>query len=359
MTDFALFRHPHASLATRYVQRGEAQSLPNYKALNHAEGFVFAPFDMEGDCPLLVIAPNEVQHIDVQAAVARLSVCNEDEVAPINVCEQPISATYQDSFRRFHQQLSQGRFAKIVLSRAEDVALTHAPNAEELFWRACQRYPRLFVALVSTRIAGTWLMATPEVLVQNDMHCWHTMALAGTMKLTSEQRQWPDSAWNSLTTPLEWSAKNKEEQRLVAHYIRQCLARLADNIEETPPYTQRAGGLIHLRSDFTFTLNPRYGLGDLVQVLHPTPAVCGLPKDDAWRFINENEPHRRMYYSGFCGPVATSGGTKLYVSLRCMQLSAHKACLYAGGGLLKDSNEQQEWEETKAKMETMLGLMEP
>ena len=145
----------------------------------------------------------------------------------------------------------------------------------------------------------------------------------------------------------------------MARYITQCLAHLADNIEETPPYTQRAGGLVHLRSDFAFTLKPAYGLGDLVQMLHPTPAICGLPKAEAWRFISANEPHRRLYYSGFCGPVTANGGTKLYVSLRCMQLWPNKACLYAGGGLLKDSTEEQEWEETRAKMETMLGLMQP
>ena len=70
-------------------------------------------------------------------------------------------------------------------------------------------------------------------------------------------------------------------------------------------------------------------------MLHPTPAICGLPKAEAWRFISANEPHRRLYYSGFCGPVAAKGGTKLY------------------------STEEQEWEETRAKMETMLGLMQP
>ena len=359
MTDFALFREPHAKHATRYVQvQGEAQCLPNYGALNHAEGFVFAPFAIDDDCPLLVIAPDKVEQLDVETHVSNIAHNTSiDKLTSISDNQQPVSSSYQDSFRRFHQQLTQGQFAKIVLSRAEEVGLAHAPNAEELFWRACQRYPRLFIALVSTRRAGTWLMATPEVLVQNDTHQWHTMALAGTMRLTREQQQWPDEMWNNPTPPLEWSAKNKEEQRLVAHYIAQCLTHLADNIEETPPYTQRAGGLVHLRSDFAFTLKPAYGLGDLVQMLHPTPAVCGLPKAEAWHFIIANEPHRRLYYSGFCGPASANQGTKLYVSLRCMQLSAKKACLYAGGGLLKDSTEEQEWEETRAKMETMLGLM--
>lgn len=361
MTDFALFREPHATHALRYIQvQGEAQSLPNYDALNNVDGFVFAPFAISDECPLLVIAPNRVEKMDATAHISRLTQSgNEAPMVLNNKEKQSISTSYQQCFRSFHQELVQARFAKIVLSRTEDVALTRAVDAEQLFWRACQRYPRSFIALVCTRKAGTWLMATPEVLVQNDTQRWRTMALAGTMKLNAEQQQWPDSAWNSDTLPLEWSAKNKEEQRLVARYIGDCLANLAYDIEETRPYTQRAGGLVHLRSDFTFKLKPAYGLGDLVQTLHPTPAICGLPKAEAWQFIIENEPHSRRYYSGFCGPVSAIEGTRLYVSLRCMQLSHHKACLYAGGGLLKNSTEEQEWEETRAKMETMLGLMQP
>ena len=168
MTDFALFREPHAKHATRYVQvQGEAQCLPNYGALNHAEGFVFAPFAIDDDCPLLVIAPDKVEQLDVETHVSNIAHnTSVDKLASISDNQQPVSSSYQDSFRCFHQQLTRGQFAKIVLSRAEEVGFAHAPNAEGLFWRACQRYPRLFIALVSTRRAGTWLMATPEVLVQ-------------------------------------------------------------------------------------------------------------------------------------------------------------------------------------------------
>ena len=74
MTDFALFREPHATHATRYVQlHGEAQSLPNYAALNHVQGFVFAPFAIEDDCPLLVIAPDRVEQLDVETHVSTLA----------------------------------------------------------------------------------------------------------------------------------------------------------------------------------------------------------------------------------------------------------------------------------------------
>jgi isochorismate synthase len=115
----------------------------------------------------------------------------------------------------------------------------------------------------------------------------------------------------------------------------------------------RAANLVHLRSDFTFTLYNNARVGDVLQLLHPTPAVCGLPKKEAYGFILDNEHTPRLYYSGFMGPLNLSSVTHLYVSLRCMQITNSLYRLYAGGGLLKDSVEEQEWMETEAKMETM------
>ena len=120
--------------------------------------------------------------------------------------------------------------------------------------------------------------------------------------------------------------------------------------------TVRAADLVHLRSDFTFTLSADDCIGDLIHTLHPTPAVCGLPKRDAFRFIVSNEHTPRRYYSGVKGMLA-SEATHLYVSLRCMNIEENHYHLYAGGGLLKESTEEQEWQETEAKLETMRHLL--
>ena len=119
----------------------------------------------------------------------------------------------------------------------------------------------------------------------------------------------------------------------------------------------RAANLVHLRSDFTFSLPDNHHLGDLLMALHPTPAVCGLPKREAFDFIVRNEHTPRRYYSGFMGPLNMNDATHLYVSLRCMNIDGETYHLYAGGGLLKDSVEEQEWLETEAKMQTMRELL--
>ena len=83
-----------------------------------------------------------------------------------------------------------------------------------------------------------------------------------------------------------------------------------------------------------------------------------LPKHDAFKFILRNESVPRRYYSGFQGPLDVEGMTHLYVSLRCMSIHHNRYRLYAGGGLLSDSDEESEWNETEAKLNTMRHVLE-
>lgn len=186
-------------------------------------------------------------------------------------------------------------------------------------------------------------MATPEILLDGDGIEWRTMALAGTMPYNENGA--------------EWSAKNKAEQQYVSLYIKRCLKRYADEIKEEGPYTTQAANLVHLRTDFTFKLRPNATVGQLLHNLHPTPAVCGIPKDEAKSFIMANESNERLYYSGFAGPLNLNGNTHLYVSLRCMQMQTNTCKLYAGGGILKESTEESEWKETEAKLSAMQQLL--
>ena len=91
----------------------------------------------------------------------------------------------------------------------------------------------------------------------------------------------------------------------------------------------------------------------MLQLLHPTPAVCGLPKEEAYHFIIEHEGYDRSYYSGFIGWLDTKGKTDLYVNLRCMNILPQTFTLYAGGGLLAASQLEDEWQETEDKLDTM------
>lgn len=361
MPSYAYYRLPYADSYTAMTQtEEEPERLSSYSELNCRSGFVVAPFTVTDATPILLLHPNKVEEKALPENDSHEMPGKSRNVTSIKKTSD--RRAYAEDFSRCHAGLTSGEFQKIVLARCAEVETPVEIQAERLFQCACRLYPRMFVALVSTPLSGTWLMATPEILLEGEDDQWRTIALAGTMRLEGDNLCFdcPPSQEQSHGAPgIFWSTKNIQEQRYVATYIAECLKRYADNCHEEGPRTVRAGNVVHLRSDFNFRLPDCRHLGDLLSLLHPTPAVCGLPKADAWCHIVEHEHTPRSYYSGFAGPLMHDGSTHLYVSLRCMRIvDGRHYRLYAGGGLLKDSDEEQEWIETEAKMETMLDILE-
>ena len=378
MEGFALFRMPYAK-ECRFIL-GEVSELTSCADLDGRQGFIMAPFAPSAKEPILLI---QGECIMVNDSLAKLEKQLTINLEPLTLNLEPLTlnpeslahsrADYHIDFTNFHAHLQNGDFRKLVLSRSIDIPCppsecppskcppSKCPTSEcppsecptipssgltassmgypiALFEKACESYPRVMVALVFTPQSGLWLTATPEVLLAGGDGQWQTMALAGTLAYKDD---------------LRWSDKNIQEQRYVATYIVKQLERFTGDFTEEGPYTVRAGHLAHLRSDFRFTLYNNTRVGELLQALHPTPAVCGLPKEAAFEFIQQYEHHRRSYYSGFMGPLAIDQSTHLFVTLRCMQIFRNAYRLYAGGGLLKDSVEEQEWLETETKLDTM------
>ncbi len=345
---FALYRLPWTDECHFVLQTaGEVEQLDDLHALNGRSGFVIAPFCLSERHPLVVIRP-DVTALGWEEIGERLHVCTHlsltDSSHPFGMTTNNRTA-YTEAFDRFIAPLQEQRFQKLVLSRAATQALSEDFSPLQAFVRACNSYPRMMISLCHTPVTGTWLGSTPEILLSGHDKEWNTVALAGTMPIENE------------VIPQEWSRKNREEQAYVADYIRRILHKFAHKPTEKGPYTARAGQLVHLKTDFHFQLKNAEKLGDLLQALHPTPAVCGLPKEEAFRFITENEGYDRSYYSGFIGWLDPKGHTDLYVNLRCMQLTDTEAILYAGGGILASSEAEAEWEETQEKMKTMIKIM--
>jgi isochorismate synthase len=110
---------------------------------------------------------------------------------------------------------------------------------------------------------------------------------------------------------------------------------------------------LHLRTDIIGEVESSDLLGKLIESLHPTPAVCGLPKETAVQFILENENYKRTYYAGYLGELNMNGNTQLVVNLRCMEIENNKISLFVGGGITKGSIPEKEFEETVTKAMVM------
>uniref|UniRef100_UPI002675557D isochorismate synthase n=1 Tax=Bacteroides acidifaciens TaxID=85831 RepID=UPI002675557D len=252
---------------------------------------------------------------------------------------------YAACFHTFINALRDETFDKLVLSRELVIGQVPDFSPSSVFRAACKRYIHSYIYLCYTPQTGIWLGSTPEIILSGEKDGWNTVALAGTQPLQDGK------------LPQAWDEKNRKEQDYVASYIRRQLLSLGIRSTENGPYPAYAGALSHLKTDFHFSLKDNKDLGNLLKVLHPTPAVCGLPKEEAYQFILENEGYDRRYYSGFIGWLDPDGRTDLYVNLRCMHIEDEQLTLYAGGGLLASSELDDEWLETEKKLQTMKRLI--
>lgn len=295
-------------------------------------GFVLYPFDRTKESPGIFIR-NEVL---IPNATIQFHAHHSKEVTSIS------KEDYLKNVREFIAATNDN-FQKIIYSRVK-VIHVESGNLMELFEALKNAYPNAFVYLVNIDGIGCWIGASPEILYsQNGLA--HTMALAGTQK--------------DLGLPLNevnWNRKDVEEQAIVERYFQKILTKRKIPYDKTAPNTVRAGNILHLRTDFLF--NPQGKVFELISDLHPSPAVCGMPKETAKKFILSHEPHPRAYYCGFLGPVNVHRETNLFVNLRCMQVFKDKFALYVGGGILPDSDPEKEWEETEIKARTLANVIE-
>jgi isochorismate synthase len=241
------------------------------------------------------------------------------------------------------EQIKTGALQKVVLARTKTIDLPTGFNLINTFQALRTTYPQHFVSLLSTPDYGTWLGCSPELLLKINGQELLTVALAGT-KLNSQ----------------DWTAKEYEEQALVTEFIRQQLQGLGvSDFSQTLLSNLHSGALKHLQTQFKIHLSPQQSVNQIAEklltLLHPTPAICGLPKQQALNCIQHYESFNRQLYAGYLGPHHIhEGETQLYVNIRCMQLFAGQAVLYAGAGITLASDPEKEWEETNLKCQTLL-----
>jgi len=247
--------------------------------------------------------------------------------------------------------IKDGEFDKVVSARTYDEPLPDDFDILNQFDRLEKAYPDAFVSLVSIPGHGTWMGATPELLIESSADHFRTVSVAGTQPFPS----------NLDLSEAAWNQKEIEEQAMVSRYIIEQFKTIRlREFEETGPRSVRAGNMIHLKTEYNVNLAevnfPELGTV-MLHLLHPTSAVCGMPKFSALRFIAAQEHLNREFYSGFLGPVNFDGTSRLYVNLRCMQILRTRAVLYAGAGITHDSVPEKEWEETALKCQTLLDVM--
>lgn len=309
-----------------------------YKVEDYTEkGFVFASFDGN---QTYIIPENQSEIMRFVWDKKEFSFPEKE----VPVADESEKKEFENLVAKGIQGIKNQEFKKVVLSRKETVDLVDF-DLETTFEKLVQLYPTTFVYCFFHPKLGTWLGATPEQLLKANDSVFETIALAGTQKAND-------------SSAVIWKQKEKEEQQFVTDYIVNKLKNVASDVLVSEPYSIQAGSIWHIKTDISGVFNLGSSLQQVVSLLHPTPAVCGLPKEESKAFILENEKYDRTFYTGFLGELNSSltnetQSSDLFVNLRCMQIVENEALLYMGCGITKDSIPEKEWEESSNKSVTM------
>lgn len=295
-------------------------------------GFVFAPFD----AGLKVVIPTDEAFLSkgILEEIKR----NHSTKTKFLVTDQ--KKAFEQLVSKGVQAITNGNFDKVVLSRK--IEIPNQVDILETFQQLLVTYPTAFRYLFFHPKVGIWLGATPEQLVKISDNRFETMSLAGT-QLYREN--------------LIWETKEIEEQQFVTDYILAKVKDKANSVTFTEAQTIKAGNLAHLQSLISGGLTDNFQDFQLIESLHPTPAVCGLPKENAIDFITKNEGYDRKYYTGFLGEFEMNNQTDLFVNLRCLEVEEKTTNIYVGCGITKDSIPEKEFIETENKSMTMRNIL--
>ena len=299
-------------------------------------------------------------------AIEERAVALHEELAALSDCDDvappPGIATRERTTSResWHQavtealsRIDRGDLRKVVLAQALRAELECDLSVPDLLARLGATYPECFRFAIQPREdAASFFGATPERLVSLRGRTVETGALAGT---TGRGETPAEDEW--LAGELLTDEKNRHEHDLVAETVREQLGPLAASISTGERRIRRLATVQHLETPITAELAADEHVLSLVEALHPTPAVGGLPPDRALTTIRETEPFDRGWYAAPVGWIDAAGDGTFAVAIRSAVATARAATLFAGVGIVADSNPDREWDEVQLKYRPVLDAL--
>lgn len=335
---FVCYCKPNSDKIITFLQKNDAL----FELKNDKSGFAFVSFDNQKR----YLIPEDNSDIYFEE-VSNSDFIFENTIKSETNLEDKVK--FENLVKKGIDSIQNGAFEKVVLSRKEITQDDHF-DIELVFKKLLFNYKSAFKYCFYHPKIGFWMGATPEQFLKIDENLIKTVSLAGTQ----------------LNTGLElikWQDKEIIEQQIVTDYIVNNLKSYSENVTYSKPYNQQAGNLVHLKTDIQAEVEDRNRIQNIIDSLHPTPAVCGFPKEVAKQFILENEGYNREFYAGFLGEwnkdfqTFKEEQTDLFVNLRCMKIENKEVNLYIGCGITKDSNPEKEFIETQNKSLTIKSVL--
>jgi menaquinone-specific isochorismate synthase len=250
-------------------------------------------------------------------------------------------------------RINEGVLEKVVLSRTCDLHFDAQIDPLAVLDRLAIRYPDTYRFMVSPATGVAFVGATPEVLVEVEGSHLRTAAVAGSIGRGRTPQEDAELAAQLFTNP-----KERHEHALVSENLRDLLEPLTRELRvPEEPHILTLGNIQHLHTPFVGTLTHKTDVLDVVRKLHPTPALGGCPQQVAMDTIQEIETISRGWYASPVGWFDRHGGGLFAVAIRSAVINGSSARLYAGCGIVGQSDPDREWQETAIKFKPMLDAL--
>ncbi len=271
----------------------------------------------------------------------------------LHVREAPPAVDYLAAVASAVARIRGGSLRKVVLARTVEVRAERTLDPRLLVHRLRAVDPDAFTFAAPTD-DGVIVGASPELLVSRLGREVRSNPLAGSAPRSGDADEDQANA-----EELAASEKDREEHAIVVEAVAETLGSFCERLTWDPePVLRETPNVWHLSTRFRGILRePAPSALELVARLHPTPAVAGTPRDEALEAIAELEPFERGRYAGPVGWVDANGDGEWAIALRCAELRGDRATLYAGAGIVADSQPELELDETERKFRAFLDAL--
>jgi isochorismate synthase len=289
----------------------------------------------------------------LQAAIEQTSdIPREQTSGQFSIREGQSASEWMEMVAKVTARIQEGAFEKVVLARAIQLVLDDPKDTFDIdlaLQRLRESYPTAYIFAIQ-RGERFFAGATPERLVQAQDGQIHTMALAGSVRRGATETE--DAQFG---TELLQSEKNNTEHAIVVAMVQEALKNHCTNVHvSAAPQLLKLKNVQHLKTPFTGDLIPGRCILDVMTDLHPTPAVGGFPRQAALEEIRETEQLDRGWYAGPLGWIGASGHGEFAVALRSGLVDGTQATLFAGCGIVSNSEPPIEYAESWWKFQVML-----
>lgn len=272
-----------------------------------------------------------------------------DEFSIVEKTPRPERASWLSRVEALRKRIASGQVQKVVMAHSQQIRFDQPPTPAGCITQLESANKNCYICLIRPSPEAFFVAATPERLLSRRSNTIRTGALAGSVERGSTEEQ-----DDRLSASLQADSKECHEHQLVVDAITSELEHIGANVTLEKRQIRRLRTVQHLYTPITATIDQAPHVLDLAEAIHPTPAVGGIPRPAALAAIREFEDFARGWYAGPIGWFDSAKDGTLAIGIRSALIRGNSGHLFAGAGIVEESDPTSEWEEVQWKYRPIL-----